>query len=123
MAALVKVASLNNLRYKSGLCQKYCFEEGNCGTHSHAFVSRVRKLADIRSMVSLRAQGVKTSERGKMELHALSHSGRPVTATSPDMSNSTDAVCRVDRRRITSQLSVNKGSAREINKTNIMWGP
>ena len=71
-----------------------------------------------RSTVGRWVQRVKASGSGETELHDRLRSGRPATATSPDMVLRADGIIHADRR-ITSrqsavQLSVSSGSAMAI---------
>jgi hypothetical protein len=74
-----------------------------------------------RSTVGRWVQRVKASGSGETELHEQLRSGRPVTATSPDMLQCTDDTIHVDQRITSLQLavqpSVSNGSALAITDT------
>jgi hypothetical protein len=71
-----------------------------------------------RSNVGHLVQRVKASGIGETELHDQLRSGRPATATSPDMLQCTDDIIHVDWRitsqQLAVQLSVTNGSATAI---------
>ena len=71
-----------------------------------------------RSTVGRWVQRVKASGSGETELHDRLRSGRPATATSPDMVQRADGIIHADRRiaswQLAVQLSVSNGSAMTI---------
>jgi transposase len=76
------------------------------------------RCAVDRSTVGRWVQRVKASGSGEMELHDRPWSGRPATATSPDMLQRADDIIHADRRitsrQLAVQLSVSIGSAMAI---------
>ena len=68
-----------------------------------------------RSTVGRWVQRVKASGSGETELHDRPRSGRPATATSPDMLQHTNSIIHADwhitNRQLAVQLSVSNGSA------------
>ena len=71
-----------------------------------------------RSTVGRWVRRVKASGRGETELRDRPRSGRPATATSPDMLQRTEDIIQADRRitsrQLAIQLSVSNGSAMAI---------
>ena len=71
-----------------------------------------------RSTVGRWVQRVKASESGETDLHDRPRSGRPATATSPDMLQRVNDIIHADRRltspQLAVQLSVSNGSAMAI---------
>jgi hypothetical protein len=70
-----------------------------------------------RSTAGRWAKSMTASETGKSELHDLPHSGRPVTAASPEVLQCTDAIAHEDRRTTKRQLALSQVSAKEVSVT------
>ena len=72
----------------------------------------------IGALLDAGVQRVKASESGETDLHDRTRSGRPATATSPDMLQRANDINHGDRRitsrQLAVQLSVNNGSAMTI---------
>ena len=84
--------------------KRLCVVYGSCAVDRSTVGSWVRRL--------------KASGSGETELHDRLWSGRPATATSPDILQRADNVIHADgsitSRQLTVQLSVSKGSAMAI---------
>ena len=86
------------------ICKRLCTVYGSCAVD--------------RSNVGRWVQRVKASGSGKTELHDRPRSGRPATATNPDMLQRADGIINADRRitsrQLAVQLSVSYGRAMAI---------
>jgi len=85
----------------------------------HKWLSAVYGSCAVdRSTVGRWVQRVKASGSGETELHDRLQSGRPATATSPDMLQRGNGIIHVDQcitsRQLAIQLSVSNGSAMAI---------
>ena len=130
----VKMASVCDTHYKQRDVIEFLVAEkesvGNIHKRQRAVYGR---CAVDRSTAGRWVQRVKASGSGETELHVRPRSGRPATATSPDMLQRADDIIHADRRitsrQLAVQISVSNGSAMAIidvlgySKLCVRWVP
>ena len=112
------MASVSDTRYKRAAIEFLVVEKESVGNIHKRLCAVYRSCAVDTSTVGCWVQRVKASGSGEIELHDRPQSGRPATATSPDMLQHADDIIHVDRhitsRQLAVQLSVSNGSAMAI---------
>src|SRR5215469_630739 len=113
------MASTSDTRYKQRAVIKFLVAEKERVRNIHKRLCAVYGSCAVdRSAVGRWDQRVKASGRGETELHDRPQSGRPATATSPDMLQHANDIIHADRRitsrQLAVQLSVSNGSAMAI---------
>jgi transposase len=110
------MASVSDTLYKQRAVIEFLVaEKESVGNIHKQLCALYRSCAVNRSTVWHWVQRVKASGSGEMELHDQLWSGRPATATRPDMLQHADDIIHVDwritSRQLAIQLSVSNGSA------------
>jgi len=118
----VKLASLSDACYKQqDVIEFLVVEKESVGNIHKRLCAVYGSCAVDRSTVGHWVQRVKASGSGETELRDRPRSGRPATATSPDMLQCADGIIHVDRhitsRQLAIQFSVSNGSAMEVINT------
>jgi len=113
------MASVSDTRYKQRAVIEFLAAEKESVENIHKRLCAVYgSCAFHRSTVGHWVQRVKASESEEMDLHDRPWSGRPATATSPDMLQRANDIIHVDRRitsrQLAVKLSVSNGSAMAI---------
>lgn len=109
------MASVSDPRYKQRAVIEFLIaERENVGNIHKRLCAVYGDCAVDRNPVGRWAKRVKASESLTTQLQDLPRSGRPVSATTPDMLRRVDVIIRADRRitvqHLASQLSVSNGS-------------
>ena len=128
------MASLSDTRYKQRAVIEFLVAEKERVESIHKQMCVVYGSCAVdRSTVGRWVQRVKASESGETDLHDRQRSGRPATATSPDMLQCANDIIHADRhitsRQLAVQLSVSNGRAMVIidalgySKVCVRWVP
>jgi len=113
------MASVSDTRYKQRAVIEFLVAEQESVGNIHKWLCALYGSCAVdRSTVGRWVQRVKASGSGETELHDRLRSGRPATATSPDILQRADDIILADRRitnrQLALQLSVSNGSAMAI---------
>ena len=113
------MASVSDTRYKQRAVIEFLVAEKESVENIHKRLCAVYGSCAVdSSTVGRWVQGVKASESGETDLHDRPRSGRPATATSPDVLQHANDIIRADRRitswQLAVQFSVSNGSVMAI---------
>ena len=100
------MASVSDTRYKQRAVIEFLVAEKESVENIHKRLCAVYGSCAVdRSTVGRWVQRVKASGSGETDLHDRPRSGRPATATSPDMLQRADDIIHADRRIKSRQLA------------------